>query len=83
MTLLAPVWILALGLAAISPWCVRALADRFELRVRRRTEALIARARGTRDAHTDERSESEDQAPGREERGALEPVEPRSTETSA
>jgi hypothetical protein len=45
MTLSAPVWIVALVLAACAPWVVRVVADRIEARVRLRTEALVARAR--------------------------------------
>jgi hypothetical protein len=45
MMLSSPVWIVALVLAAGAPWFVRVLADRLELRVRKRTEELIARAR--------------------------------------
>jgi hypothetical protein len=45
MMLSSPVWIVALVLAAAAPWFVRAFADLLELRVRKRTEALIARAR--------------------------------------
>jgi hypothetical protein len=45
MTLSAPVWIVALALAACAPWVVRAIADRLEGRARIRTEALLARAR--------------------------------------
>ena len=45
MMLWSPVWIVALVLAAGAPWFVSALADRFELRVRKRTQALVARAR--------------------------------------
>ena len=52
MMLSSPVWIVALVLAAGAPWFVRALADRFELRVRRRTEELIARARARSVDHT-------------------------------
>ena len=44
MTLSAPIWIVALALAACAPWFVRALSDGLEARVRRRTEALVARA---------------------------------------
>jgi len=44
MTLSAPIWIVALALAACAPWCVRAISDALEGRVRRRTEALVARA---------------------------------------
>ena len=44
MTLSAPIWIVALALAACAPWCVRAISDGLEARVRRRTEALVARA---------------------------------------
>jgi hypothetical protein len=44
MILWSPIWIVALLLAVGAPWFVRVLADRFELRVRRRTQALIARA---------------------------------------
>ena len=40
----SPVWIVALVLAASAPWLVRMMADRLELGVRKRTEALIARA---------------------------------------
>jgi hypothetical protein len=40
----SPVWIVALVLAVAAPWLVRALGDRFELRVRQRTDAVIARA---------------------------------------
>jgi hypothetical protein len=45
MMLWSPVWIVALVLAVGAPWFARALADQFELRVRRRTQALVARAR--------------------------------------
>jgi hypothetical protein len=45
MMLSHSVWIVALVLAAGAPWFVRALADRFERPVRRRTQALIERAR--------------------------------------
>ncbi len=45
MVLWSPIWIIALMLAVGAPWFVRALADRFELRVRRRTQALVTRAR--------------------------------------
>ena len=41
----SPVWIVALVLAVGAPWFARVLADHFELRVRRRTQALVARAR--------------------------------------
>jgi len=44
MTLSAPIWIVALALAACAPWCVRAISDALEGRVRRRTEAVVARA---------------------------------------
>jgi hypothetical protein len=44
MALSAPIWIVALALAACAPWCVRAIADGLEGRVRRRTESLVARA---------------------------------------
>jgi hypothetical protein len=44
MTLSAPIWIVALALGACGPWFVRAFADALEARVRRRTEALVARA---------------------------------------
>jgi hypothetical protein len=53
MMLWSPVWIVALVLAAGAPWFARALGDRFELRVRRRTQALVARARGAA-AHEEE-----------------------------
>ena len=51
MTLWQSVWIVALALAAAAPWFVRALSERFEARVRSRTEALVLRAktRGRRD----------------------------------
>ena len=45
MMLWSPVWIVALVLALGAPWFARALGDHFELRVRRRTQALVARAR--------------------------------------
>jgi hypothetical protein len=45
MVLWSPIWIVALMLAVGAPWFVRALADRFELHVRRRTLALVGRAR--------------------------------------
>jgi hypothetical protein len=45
MTLTVHVWLVALALAACAPWLVRVYADALESRVRRRTEALVARAR--------------------------------------
>ena len=45
MTLWQSVWIVALALAAAAPWFVRLLAERFEARVRSRTEALALRAK--------------------------------------
>ena len=44
MVLWSPVWLIALGFAVCAPWFVRALADGFERRVRKRTEALVERA---------------------------------------
>jgi hypothetical protein len=40
----SPIWIVALAFAAGAPWLVRAFADHLELRVRKRTDAVIARA---------------------------------------
>jgi hypothetical protein len=54
----SPVWIVALVLAAGAPWFVRVLADRLELRVRKRTEELIARARARTVDHTGPREEA-------------------------
>jgi hypothetical protein len=45
MMLWSPVWVIALVLAVGAPWFARVLADQLELRVRRRTQALVARAR--------------------------------------
>jgi hypothetical protein len=47
MMLWSPVWVIALVLAVGAPWFARVLADQFELRVRRRTQALVARARAS------------------------------------
>lgn len=40
-----PLWAVALALAAVAPWCVRAFSKALEHRVRRRTLDTIARAR--------------------------------------
>jgi hypothetical protein len=40
-----PIWVVALVLAALSPWAVRALSNAFEATARRRTEQLLLRAR--------------------------------------
>ena len=40
-----PIWLLALGLAALAPWGARALQSMLERRVRRRTLALLAKVR--------------------------------------
>jgi hypothetical protein len=40
-----PIWLMALGLAALAPWGARALQSMLERRVRRRTLALLAEAR--------------------------------------
>jgi hypothetical protein len=46
-SLAAPVWLVALVLAAVAPWCVRALESSIEQRARRKTAAVLARADGT------------------------------------
>ena len=39
------VWLFALVMAALAPWCVQAFARALERRVRRETEAALAAAR--------------------------------------
>ena len=39
------VWLFALGMAALAPWCVQMYARAIERRVKRETEATLARAR--------------------------------------
>jgi hypothetical protein len=76
MMLSSPVWIVALVLAAGAPWFVRAFADRLELRVRKRTEALIARAQARKRANVTVASVANvngaaaREAPAREEQAA-------------
>jgi hypothetical protein len=67
MALSQSIWVAALALAASAPWSVRVFADRLEARVRRRTEALILRARAERTPE-----EQADQALGAEEREGVE-----------
>ena len=38
-----PLWLVALVLAAIAPWCVRAFSDAMERRLRDRTASVLAR----------------------------------------
>jgi hypothetical protein len=45
-----PLWIVALILAAVAPWCVRVLQSVFERRLRQRTIATIAASRREQDA---------------------------------
>jgi hypothetical protein len=40
------IWLAALVLAACAPWCVRFAADALERSSKRRTDALVVRARG-------------------------------------
>ena len=39
-----PVWAVALGLAAVAPWCVRLVVSELERRARERTREALARA---------------------------------------
>lgn len=39
-----PIWAVALGFAALAPWCVRAVATSFERRVKARTAEALARS---------------------------------------
>jgi hypothetical protein len=44
-----PLWVVALIVAAVAPWCARALQVTLERRVRRRTLDTIAQARDEAD----------------------------------